>query len=192
MPVKKWWMKPLAFMARCQRVSWDNQWLVGVRLFDVRVRFDNEDGLAILCHGLIEYEGSIYDTLKEMDRLAETSQSDIYVRIVLEQSKPTDREKYLFLNLCKFVELTYTHLRSFGGNDRTDWLCEHPIYQFTTPMQDLDNQYASATTRFPKGKRWLRYIDDLYPLDYAKRYNHKIIEKGTSHEWLMLDFVDIR
>jgi hypothetical protein len=59
-------------------------------------------------------------------------------------------------------------------------------------MPEIDNQYASATTRFDSDSAILRYIDDLYPLDYAKKFNHKIIEQGTIFQWLMLDFVDIQ
>ena len=189
LPVRKWWMKPLAFSARCQRVSVVTQYEAGARMFDIRLRYDNI-GIGYLCHGLIEYEHPvdfIYDVLDLLDKYG-----DCYVRMVLETTKPDEVQEIYFRQDCKRFSERFKHIKFIGGNNRTDWLCEHPIYEFSTPLPSIDNQYASSTSRFDCPSKVLRYIDDLYPLDYAKKYNHKILEKGTTFSWLMIDFVDIQ
>ena len=187
LPVRKWWMQPFAWMARCQQLTIEQQLQIGVRLFDFRVRFNGTE--LIPCHGLIEYKlDNIYDYFRMFDR----HKDQIYVRIVLESRNPNDNQKQQFREFCQLIESVYTCTRFFGGNDRTDWLSEHPLFKFAEPLEDIDHQYASATTRFFRGPRWLRYIDDLYPKGYARRYNFKNIVKGTSQKWLMLDFVNIQ
>ena len=76
----------------------------------------------------------------------------------------------------------------FGGNDRSDWSCQHPVYDFGTPMPDIDEKHASTTALFPRFPR----LDDLWPWLYARLFNHRNIQAGTTHEWLMIDFVDIQ
>lgn len=192
-------MKPFAFMARCQRIGVMNQYDAGVRMFDIRLRFDALSipvlfgGLIskpFLCHGLIEYEHernfieSIFSILD--------SKGDCCVRMVLETTKRDTYQENYFHWFCWYCSDVYKNIKFVGGNNRTDWLCEHPIYHFKNELPSIEHAYASATTRFPNGKRWLGFIDDLYPYDYAKRYNRKSLEKGTDKEWLMLDFVDIK
>ena len=55
LPVRRWYMWPVVWTARCQKVNFGEQWLEGVRLFDLRLRFD-KDGEPIICHGLIEFK----------------------------------------------------------------------------------------------------------------------------------------
>jgi hypothetical protein len=43
-------------------------------------------------------------------------------------------------------------------------------------------------------QRWplLRYLDDLCPKVYALAHNRRNIWRGTTHDWLFIDFVDIQ
>ena len=194
LPVRRWWMKPIAFTARCQRLNITKQFMCGVRLFDIRVRFDKK-GRPYLCHGLIEYDYDPHWILKSLSILGYHQR--VYVRMVLETRKPDEWQEMQFRNYCELLELNYSNITFFGGNNRTDWECKHPIYDFKNPLPDIKHSYASATTRFPKGWKWLRHIDDLYPLGYARKYNKKNTKNlsaffGEQHEWLMLDFVDIQ
>lgn len=184
-------MRPFAFMARCQRVSWTAQWFGGVRLFDLRVKFD-DDYRPVIAHGAMEYEGNVYLLLSAMDGTIRNTKEDIYCRVVLEYKKPTDKQIFHFSLFCQEVALYNPAVKFFGGNDRSDWGCKHPHYTFKTGLQDLDDKYSSTTTLFPKGLKWLRFIDDLCPVLYARLYNRSNIRKGTSHEWLFIDFVDIQ
>lgn len=186
LPVRQWWLKPFAFMARCQRVDFGSQWLEGARLFDIRLRFDKK-GTPIICHGLMKYS---HDE-KFLDNIFRYLDYG-WFRIILETKRHKQFQEFKFREYCRYLTRTYKKLVFFGGNNRSDWSCEHPIHRFKAPLEDLDNKYASTTTLFPDGPRWLRFIDDLFPLLYAKRHNHKNRETGTTHKWLMLDFVDIQ
>ena len=187
LPVRQWYLKPFAFMARCQREDFGGQWLAGARLFDIRVRFDKK-GYPVICHGLMEYDAEptfLDNILRYMDYGC--------FRVVLEVGKRRRRDawqEHCFYRFCEHLEFSYPYLVFFGGNDRTDWGCQHPIYRFHNPSEDLDDKYASATNLFPL--RWMRHLDDLCPIWYAKLYNRKNIEAGTTHDWLFIDFVDIQ
>ena len=193
LPVRKWWMKLFAWAARCQQETITMQYLKGARMFDLRLRFDESKGYfsrPYICHGLIEYKtawSEIYDIL---DMLNE--RGDCYLRMVLETKKHDIGQEENFRLWCKCFQAQYKNIVFLGGNNRTDWLAKNPIYDFGNPMEDIDHQYASATSRFMKGPFWLRYLDDLYPKGYAKRYNFINRTIGTRHAWLMLDFVDIQ
>ena len=190
---RRWWMRPFAFMARCQRVNWVEQWAkYGADLFDLRVRIDTKARQPYFCHGLMRFEGSVWARLGDMNKQSRANNDSIFVRVVLEDNKPTAEEIALFQEFCRFIEMCFLHLRFFGGNDRSDWGCRHPYYKFKTPAQDVDDKYSSTTTLFPRGFKWLRYLDDLCPILYARLHNRRNIERGTSHVWLFIDFVDIR
>lgn len=188
LPARRWWMKPFAWMARCQRMGIYEQFGIGVRLYDLRVRIKHER--AVICHGLMTYKGRVYDLLDALDDWAAMYNSPVYVRVVLEKKKPSDEDKRQFRMFCEEI-MDYYDIRFFGGNDRSDWGCKHPIYDFGNPMPDIDHKYSSTTTLFLKGWKWLAFIDDLCPIFYAKRHNKENIKKGTTHDWLMIDFVDI-
>ena len=189
LPLTKWWMKPFAWMARCQK---KNVWLqkddYNVKLFDLRVRFDSETGLPVVCHGLMEFEtpNSIIDEfLKILGK-------NHYVRVVLEMNKHDEFQEFKFKEFCKNLQSNYSDVHFFGGNNRTDWGCKNPIYDFHTPLEDMDDKYSSVTTLFPNGPKWLKWVDDLCPVLYAKLHNKENIEKGTNHKWLFIDFVNIQ
>lgn len=195
---RRWYMRPFASMARCQRVDVIQQYNLGARLFDLRVRFYN--GSVCFCHGLMEYKHArgILDYLDDVCNPAGRPTyvgfevEPVYVRVVLEKKKPTEADIHIFAAWCGLIEELYPNIRFFGGNDRSDWDCKHPHYNFKTPLQDLDDKYSSTTTLFPKGLKWLRFLDDLCPVLYARLHNRRNVERGTSHEWLFIDFVDIQ
>lgn len=185
-------MRPFAFMARCQRENWKKQWdEYDVDLFDLRVRFEKRNDLPYLCHGLMEYDADVFELIREMAKAAKSAGTDTYIRVVLEMKRPSERDILLFRGFCALLQNVYgDNLHFWGGNDRSDW--SYPHFAFRTPMQDVDDKYSSTTTLFPRGFKWLRYLDDLCPILYARLHNRRNIERGTSHEWLFIDFVDIR
>ena len=187
---RKWWMRLLAFTARCQRVGYNQQLELGAQMFDLRIKFDKY-GHAIVCHGLIEYDDPSDDkhfALWLLNSKAKEEGIPYYVRVVLESKHPNDYQKDCFRKCCAALLEFYPNILFFGGNDRSDWSCQHPIYDFGTPIPDIDEQHASTTALFSRFPR----LDDLWPWLYARLFNHRNIKKGTSHDWLMIDFVDIQ
>lgn len=186
---RTWWMRLLAFTARCQRVNFATQLDRGAQMFDIRVRFKGS-GVPILCHGLIEYQEylPVTDSLLYLNYCCKRDDIHYYCRIVLETKHPDDFQLQSFRALCKAYQDTFQDIVFFGGNDRSDWSCQHPVYDFGTPMPDIDEKHASTTALFPRFPR----LDDLWPWLYARLFNHRNIQTGTTHEWLMIDFVDIQ
>ena len=186
---RTWWMRLLAFTARCQRVNFATQLDRGAQMFDIRVRFKGS-GVPILCHGLIEYQEylPVTDSLLYLNYCCKRDDIHYYCRIVLETKHPDDFQLQSFRALCKAYQDTFQEIVFFGGNDRSDWSCQHPVYDFGTPMPDIDEKHASTTALFPRFPR----LDDLWPWLYARLFNHRNIQAGTTHEWLMIDFVDIQ
>lgn len=186
---RTWWMRLLAFTARCQRVNFDKQLDCGAQMFDVRVRFKGS-GVPIICHGLIEYQEylPVTDSLLYLNYCSKRDDIHYYCRMVLETKHPDDFQLQSFRALCKAYQDTFQDIVFFGGNDRSDWSCQHPVYDFGTPMPDIDEKHASTTALFPRFPR----LDDLWPWLYARLFNHRNIQAGTTHEWLMIDFVDIQ
>ena len=187
---RKWWGRLLAFTARCQRVGFKQQLDLGANMFDLRVRFD-ADGKPYVCHGLIAYKDYylVTDALLYFDYFAGClPELPFYVRVVLETKRPTETDKERFREFCETLVDLHKNIVFFGGNDRSDWGCKNPVYDFGVPLPDIDEKHASTTALFPRFPR----LDDLWPWLYARLFNHRDIEQGTTHEWLMIDFVDIQ
>ena len=180
---------PFAFVGKCQRANLTKQIELGIRLFDLRVRFDR-NGNPVICHGLLQYapDRSVESLLDEIDKV-----NGCCVRVVLETTKPNGYQEDRFRVFCQTITHKYKHTHYFGGNNRTDWNCRKPIYDFGCKLEDIEHKYSSTTTLFPnKNWKWLQYVDDIFPYLYAKLNNKRNVKKGTLHKWLMFDFVDIK
>ena len=187
---RKWWGRLLAFTARCQRVDYNRQLDLGAQMFDLRVRFDKY-GKPVVCHGLIEYDDPCFDVgfgLLAINSAAQREGVIYYCRVVLESKNPDEFQKGCFRKYCEFLPSSLPYIRFFGGNDRSDWGCKNPVYDFGVPLPDIDEKHASTTALFPRFPR----LDDLWPWLYARLFNHRDMEQGTTHDWLMIDFVDIQ
>lgn len=180
LPVKQWYLKPLAFTARCQseNIITQYEWY-GVRCFDLRIRFTPTEGI-ILAHNVIEYK---YDYFKLIDDLIYlNSKNDCYVRILHEarnKHQYTNFSKTTFVEFCNHVVSSFTNINFFGGRNLYD---SNVDYNFIKNYS-CDGGYSSAKT--PK------IIDDWFPFIYAKLNNRKIIEKGTTKDILLMDFVNL-
>ena len=82
LPLTKWWMKPFAFMAKCQDYNIKQQYeLCGVRCFDLRIKF-NKDGNLVIAHGNAIYKYTRLDLEKDLYYLS--NKGDCYVRVLHE------------------------------------------------------------------------------------------------------------
>lgn len=182
-------MIPIAFMAKCQKLSVYEQYLKGARLFDLRVRFTN-DGKPIICHGLVEYDtydGFIDKVLKDFNEC-----TGVYFRVVLETTKQDVLQEVYFQGFCRRLVKDYPNITFFGGNNREDWSGRKVIYKFPHDNEKLIEKYSSTTSLLGDNKSFLRYLDDWWPWLYARLHNHKNIkDSGESEDWLFLDFIGL-
>ena len=179
---RRWWMRLIAFAARCQRVDIREQYLkYGVRCFDLRIRFD-ENGVPILAHGIVEYvttEDAIWDDLKWLDQIG-----DCHVRVlheVRERHQYTPEMALLFEMFCAEAEHLYPHIKFWCGRNLYDWKVD---YQFEGDDPTCEETYGSVVP----GKKWLY---GWWPWLYAVTHNNQVKAKGTDKDILLIDFVDV-
>ena len=178
LPPRKWWMYPLRFTAKCQSKDIKQQYEMGVRCFDLRVRFHSEE--FVLVHGLMEYKTSKDDFIKDLFWLDE--KGDVSIRVVLDirrKNRTLQGQKYSFQLFCKSLESWYKNIKFFNGQCLYD---KETIHKFGN-YPSCEERYASVCK--PK------LLDDWFPWMYAKLNNKKLKQMGTEKEYLMLDFVNI-
>ena len=180
LPVRKWWMKPLAFMARCQCVDIKTQYeQYGVRCFDLRVRF-NKYGLSVVAHGIVEYcytASKIYEDLAWLNE-----KGDCFVRVIhevrsLRQYK--NRNRKLFRHFCKALE-EYRDIQFWCGRNLYNWETDYDFGIYPS----CEEKYASVCPP--------SILDDWWPWLFAYRHNSNIRRKGTTKDILLIDYVDIK
>ena len=98
---RKWWMRLIAFAARCQRVDIREQYLkYGVRCFDLRMRYEHLE--RVYAHGPVEYDMDCVQVANDLFWLNE--KSDCYVRVIHEartKEQYTNLGVELFRDDCK-------------------------------------------------------------------------------------------
>ena len=177
LPVKKWWMKPIAFMARCQSVDIRKQYKLGVRCFDLRVRFDS-DGNMIVAHGIIEYKDAhVLIALMWLD-----DRKDCYVRVLHEARSEKQYTKYSvesFKKFCYMLENNFKNTRFWCGRNLYNWEID---YRFDYDPS-CDEKYGSVSK--------VKLLYGWWPWLYAMVHNKKIYAQGTDNEILLIDYVNI-
>lgn len=175
---KKWWMKPFHFIVRCQDFNIIEQYNLGVRCFDLRIRFNNKSEL-LVCHGLYTYnmnEEQLLSDLKWID-----SKKNCFVRIIHEtrnKSQYNTLSINKFIEFCESVRCDFPNIKFWCGKNLYNW--ENDYNFFYKPS--CEEKYSSVCS--PK------WIDDWYPRWFAKRNNSRIIEEGTNKDILLIDFVN--
>ena len=183
LPPRRWWMRPIAFMAKCQCVDIRTQYeRYGVRCFDLRVRF-NKYGQGIVAHGIVEYcftASKIYEDLAWLD-----AQGDCYVRVIHEVrtvKQYKNRQRNLFRNFCERLEDEYKNIRFWCGRELFCWGYDYHFPGYDEPT--CEERYASVCP--PK------LVDDWWPWLFARLHNRAALSAGTKKDILLIDFVDIK
>lgn len=114
---RKWWMKLINFTSKCQKLTMNEQLKYGVRYFDFRIRYDKELGVFRNCHGLVEYNTIVNQTVLLLSIFAHINETEtIYIRFVYDDTFNNNIDDY---NLSKlFSEQIYP---IFRHNDNIIW-----------------------------------------------------------------------
>ena len=187
---RKWWMRLIAFAARCQRVDIREQYLkYGVRCFDLRVRYD---GIRMVlgmkyvntrvAHGIVEYDIDVKSLCRDLEWL--DKKGDCYVRVIHEARNEKQKEqsdKGIFQTDCYHMFKKYPHTKFWCGRNLYDWKVD---YQFEGEEPTCEETYGSVVP----GKKWLY---GWWPWLYAVTHNKQIKAKGTDKDILLIDYVDL-
>ena len=175
LPVKKWYLAPFKFIAKCQSICLKKQYELGARLFDLRVSFDKYNNVEFR-HGYMAFKGDVFMTLEYLNSLRD----DIYVRVILENDKPNITQSSLFRNFCTVIETYYKNIQFFAGNRKCDWKV---IYKFKVEDLIIEQKVSSM-----QGSR----INGIWPWLYAKLHNKKSYKEAKKNRWILMDFIEIR
>lgn len=184
LPVRQWWLRPFRRLAQCQEVNDTEQLSLGVRGFDLRVRFDR-DGTPHFAHGLMEYTGQdVYDTLEYLNRIGFGVDPKFSVRVLLETTPLTLRyersfQKYQFWKFCDTCKDRYRNLHFWGGWPRDEW--RGKVYAFCTIEPNVHEAHASVS-----GCR----LNVLRLRSWAQRHNAAILQEHPAG-YVMIDYINL-
>lgn len=185
----KWWMRLLRFTAKCQSLDIHNQIELGVRYFDIRVRYDKKTDSFVPAHGPITFDCSIDEALLEID--------DIFghARVVLEQNAPKKNQEEIdnkFIDFCKEIDGRYPHIKFQYGVRKYDWKRLYTFFIEDKDILDIANKYSSTTGLFwKKTGTFIDKIDDLWPWLYAKLHNKDVFVELINEDVLLIDFIEL-
>lgn len=175
---KKWYLYPFQFIARCQSLSIDKQYSLGVRLFDIRISYD-KNNVPEFRHGSMAYKGDVYKILDWLNNQG----CPVQIRILLEENKEDVTKETLFIkDICKFKTI-FKNLTFYEGRRKFDW-------KKITDLPDLEVVQLVSSMQGNK-------IDDLWPWLYAKLNNKKNLKLYKEdykyiidHTPILIDFYD--
>jgi len=180
----QWWLRPFAFVARCQNKSLQEQFGEGVRIFDLRLRQD-KNGEWIIAHNAFVYARGIkiLHALEWLNDMACKSDLPVYVRVLHEvrnQRQARQSSSVAFNGLCDWMQHEYRHIMFFGGQRVMDWRQDYVF-----PMVgDIDYIERHASVRWPKWLHW-------WPWLYARLHNEEIEkEYQDKDEVVFMDFLN--
>jgi hypothetical protein len=167
----QWWLRPFAWVGRCQSLTIEQQLEYGVRYFDIRLKFNEGNWIAESGHGLLTYVCNIYLIFDLIDR-----HSSCIVRMTLENKKASGDMKDNFRAYCKECQSIFANTTFVGGYQKGTW--EH-IYDFGNDIPVCERYWT-----YNKGQRF------PFPKLYAWLNNKRYKDIGTD-TYLMLDYVQL-
>lgn len=194
---KVFWQRLLPFVGRCQSVDYKVQHSLGAVGYDLRLFWD-DDGKLEYRHGFLRFPA---DNIDEVLSYAESN--NIIVRVLLEvrsYNKPLisniDELRSRFKAYCSEIEEKYPSILFFGGQESGSG---EKLYTFKNDMGNLaiEELHSSVTSLFKSHNKFLRMIDDLFPIIYSLIKNEKNINsyrnnKDKENTYLYVDYVEIQ
>lgn len=187
LPCKKWWMYLINWTSKCQSESLSEQFLKGVRYFDIRVKYDRKaESHWIISHGLVEYKADINDdVLNVLNNLAAYTKENVYVRFLLEYNKIPD----------DFATKVYS-LKSYLGWARG----EYPSLTFHVMMtkwneweaikwKDIDVHHAYSSILGWKRFLWVPYWYARFHNKKTRKERKELLE--STDKVLLMDYINV-
>lgn len=194
---KVFWQRLLPFVGRCQSVDYKIQHSLGAVGYDLRLFWD-DDGQLEYRHGFLRFPA---DNIDEVLSYAESN--NIIVRVLLEvrsYNKPLmsniDELRSRFKAYCSEIEKKYPSIIFFGGQESGSG---EKLYTFKNDTGNLaiEELHSSVTSLFKSHNKFLRMIDDLFPIIYSLIKNEKNIRayqsnKDKENTYLYVDYVEVQ
>jgi hypothetical protein len=179
----KWYMRLFHFVGKCQDLNIIDQHNLGVRMFDLRITYEN--GIPKFAHGHMTFKTTSVEHYLSLIN----SWDDCYIRIVLETPKRNNST-----NAC--------HALLFK-NDVERWINCYNNIKFIEGARKYDWKYLVNPNKLAKTPKYIQkissmtgsIIDDWFPRLYAMFNNKKIIKmyvndnKSDENEFVFVDFI---
>ena len=173
----QWYFKPFHFVAKCQERDYKEQYKLGVRLFDIRIK--PYKGTWRVAHGSMIFDIDLYEVLRYLN-----SKGDCIIQISLEYNKEPKNSDVIIESFIKEVQNlinSYPNIKFFGFGTKWNW---NKVYSYQNEPNIRILQLVSSTTG--------NQLDDWCPSIYAKVFR-KDIEKLKPYlqpnVWLSIDFI---
>lgn len=173
---KRWYLYPFRFIAKCQSLTIQEQYNLGIRLFDIRISYDKDNNPEFR-HGSMAFKGDVYKTLEWLN----SQGCPIKIRILLEEKKESTLRETLFIKDINKFKSIFLNLTFYEGRRKFDWkqIIELPTLDIIQLVSSMDNNI----------------INDIWPWLYAKLHNKKHIKQYSDYykyntKPILLDFVD--
>lgn len=194
---KVFWQRLLPFIGRCQSVDYKVQHSLGAVGYDLRLFWDS-DGQLEYRHGFLRFSA---DNIDEVLSYAESN--NIIVRVLLEVRSYNkgligniDELRSRFKDYCSEIEEKYPSILFFGGQESGSG---EMLYTFKSDTGDLaiEELHSSVTSLFNSNNKFLRMIDDLFPIIYSLIKNEKNIRayqnnKDKENTYLYVDYIEVQ
>lgn len=194
---KVFWQRLLPFIGRCQSVDYKVQHSLGAVGYDLRL-FWGDDGKLEYRHGFLRFSA---DNIDEVLSYAESN--NIIVRVLLEVRSYNkgligniDELRSRFKDYCSEIEEKYPSILFFGGQESGSG---EKLYTFKSDTGDLaiEELHSSVTSLFNSNNKFLRIIDDLFPIIYSLIKNEKNIRayqnnKDKENTYLYVDYIEVQ
>lgn len=205
-------------IGRCQTKNIEEQIKSGIRLLDIRVRFDNS-GYMYLCHGLfelnlkipvIEYNLSdkntnhvltnkfkfpnFIDWLLNIVYKNLPENENFYFRLVLEISKENIIQELFFKNFCEYFKNELEKQKLYPNYRILDCVRKFDWKQLSLPTDELNCfQHISSYPNYKESIK-VRWYEKICPWLYAKRTNKRFLANlennlYDSYDSVSYDFV---
>lgn len=98
------WAKLFPFVAKCQTKTIRQQDIEGVRLFDIRVRYDRQ-GRLVCCHGLAVYDKTLKDVVIDLCHNIDLyERPDVWLMVTYEGELDDDRHEDFIADVSDCVK----------------------------------------------------------------------------------------
>lgn len=161
--------KLINFTSQCQEVDLMDQYDKGIRFFDIRVAFNDNDE-PIFKHGLVTYKGDVYNALYILRYMHNVS-----IRVILETNDEDVVQETLFIKFCGKLKQMLPNVRIYGGNRKYDWKQIH-LFEVEPPIIHKEASMSKYK------------ILHIFPRLYAKLFNKYI--KDDNNSIILYDFIN--
>jgi len=191
------YLKPIGFIGRlanifnrCQSRSYEEQYERGVRVFDIRISFKDNNRNVIFRNGRTAYYTfSFFEVIHFFNK-----KMDCTVRLSLDSTNAVDPDfqRSRFLEVCNYIEEIYPFVKFCGGtrlsNDECLYLFKHEHENGTSRQIDI---FFDGTSRWNKFCGWCRKsLRAICPRLHAWLFNNYYIQRFSDQDGLLiLDFV---